>query len=149
MHQESDRALLHRLAPLMGWPQWDWSKGGDAEFAASVTYWADWGYEAGLSVYRPGDVTGRVWNPLTSPADAIELAEYVSRADSPHTLEVARTYERTWREGPPGWAALFVSRYERAEGEGDQVEERCLHLGDWAPTFARAVSLAAIKAQGQ
>lgn len=140
--ETTDRELLHRLAALMGWPQWDFVA-GDAAFPAGTTYWADTGYRCGVLVYRPdGEQSGACWNPLVTPADAVELAEYLSRDDSPYTLEVARTYKERWRVGSPGWAALFVPRFSHMDG--DQVEERCLTYGVWAPTFARAVSLAAL-----
>lgn len=135
---DNDRARLHKLAALMGWPRWDWERGGDATFAAGVTFWADFGYTPGLLVYVEGSEHGRIWNPLTSERDALELAEHLTPHGSVWCLEVDRAYQHTYGEGPRGWSASFFQRGRLAEA-----------TAVWAPTLARAICLAALKALGQ
>lgn len=144
--QTDERVLLRRLAALMGWAEFRVGSGEPVPPLDSVS-WADEGDPWGIVVWRDADDEGAHWNPFTREGDAIELAEYLSREGSTHGLEMARAYERAWGQGPIGWAALFFDRATYAEP--DHITDRLDAEGVWAPAFARAVSLAALKAFGE
>lgn len=147
--QTDERVLLRRLAALMGWAEWAIVTSGESSPMPSLdaTTWLDQGDSEGLTVYRDADDVGNIWNPFECEADAIELAEHLSREGSPRGLEIARSYERAWGQGPMGWAALFFERNTYAEP--GHITDRLDTSGTWAPTFARAVSLAALAAFGE
>lgn len=144
--QTDERVLLRRLAALMGWAEFRVGYGEPVPTLDAVS-WADEGDPWGIVVWRDADDEGAYWNPFTSEGDAVELAEHLSREGSPRGLELARSYERAWGQGPMGWAALFFDRHVHAAEA--HVTDRLDADGTWAPTLARAIALAALKAFGE
>lgn len=144
--QTDERVQLRRLAALMGWAEFRVGSGEPVPPLDSVS-WADEGDPWGIVVWRDADDEGAYWNSFTNESDAIELAEHLSREGSPRGLELARSYERAWGLGPMGWAALFFDR--GIDAEPVHITDRLDAEGTWAPTFARAVSLAALAAFGE
>lgn len=144
-----ERTQLRRLAALMGWAEWVIVTSSESAPMPSLdaTTWFDHGGPAGLAIYRDADDEGDLWNPFGDDRDAVELAEHLTRPDSAHGLELARSYEQAWGQGPMGWSALFFDRHTPAEPA--HVTDRLDEQGVWAPTFARAVALSALKAFGE